>query len=103
MKNLFYTLAHDSDNSTYGTIKTALIIAIPICAVCFVCMSIISFWQRRRNKAPYPHDTEGGSIASRDPLIPGQIGGQTLKDLLDHTTSGSGSGMIMFDIFDDIP
>ncbi|CAM6031433.1 unnamed protein product, partial [Sphagnum compactum] len=75
-----------------GSIETALLIASPICLICFICMILVSVWQRRRIKAPYPRDIEG-SIASRDPLIPGQLAGQTLKDLLDHTTSGSGSGM----------
>jgi len=40
---------------------------------------------KQKKKKHFLNDVEG-SVASRDPLIPGQ----SLKDLLDHTTSGSG-------------
>ncbi|CAG2166534.1 unnamed protein product [Oppiella nova] len=81
-----------SESGSLGTIQTALIIASPICLICFIFMIAFTIWQRRQIRHPYPHDVEG-SIASRDPLIPVQLNGQTLKDLLDHTTSGSGSGL----------
>jgi hypothetical protein len=62
-------------------------------------MLSFSLWQRRQRLKHYRHDVEG-SIASSDPLI---ASGQTLKDLLEHTTSGSGSGisviMFMFGLF----
>jgi TGF-beta receptor type-1 len=85
--------AIDPERPSLGNIETALIIATPICLVMFICMIIVSIWQKRKPvKAPYLRDPED-SIASRNPLIPGQISGQTLKDLLDNTTSGSGSGL----------
>ena len=40
---------------------------------------------KKKKKKHFLNDVEG-SVASRDPLIPGQ----SLKDLIDHTTSGSG-------------
>lgn len=43
-----------------------------------------------KKKKHFLNDVEG-SVASRDPLIPGQ----SLKDLLDHTTSGSGLPLLV--------
>jgi len=75
-----------------GTIETALLIAGPICLICLTFMITITVWNKRQRtrRGWGAHDAEG-SIASSDPLIIAP--GQTLKDLLDHTTSGSGSGL----------
>ena len=51
----------------------------------------MSLWQKRQRLKRYRSDIES-SVASSDPLLIAP--GQSLKDfMLDHTTSGSGSGI----------
>ncbi|RWS06449.1 TGF-beta receptor type-1-like protein, partial [Dinothrombium tinctorium] len=74
----------------FSIIETVLIIATPICLVCLIFMVTVSVWQRKQRLRRYRNDPEG-SLASADPLL--HAAGHTLKDLLEHTTSGSGSGL----------
>lgn len=86
---LFCAIATINPVTPLGTLETALIISLPICILCVTAVIFVMIWQKRRLKR-YRNDIEG-SVASSDPLI---APGQTLKDLLDHTTSGSGSGKL---------
>ncbi|XP_054168311.1 TGF-beta receptor type-1-like isoform X2 [Oppia nitens] len=79
----------DRDRSA---IEKALMIATPVCLLCLIILIGFTIWQRRQLRQPFPIDVEG-SVTSRDPLLPPHLAGQTLKDLLDNTTSGSGSGL----------
>ncbi|RWS31446.1 transforming growth factor-beta receptor type I-like protein [Leptotrombidium deliense] len=73
-----------------GLIETIVIIACPICLVCIIFMFSVTVWQRRQRIRRYRNDAEG-SLTSADPLL--HAAGHTLRDLLEHTTSGSGSGL----------
>lgn len=68
-----------------------------ICAAIFLFLLaiilVIIIYRKKTNvktKKHFINDVEG-SVASRDPLIPGQL----LKDLIDHTSSGSGNLVIL--------
>ncbi|ELT99041.1 hypothetical protein CAPTEDRAFT_227433 [Capitella teleta] len=77
-----------SQNFTLGTIQLAAVIAVPICLLCLIVMVVVCVMQRMR-KAPRP-------VAVPDALEAGQLlpsDGQTLKDLLEFSCSGSGSGL----------
>ena len=72
-----------------GTIQLAAIIAAPICLLCLAFMTVIIILQRRRhNKDHSPIIVDQAEVGQ---LIPPD--GQTLKDLLEFSHSGSGSGV----------
>ncbi|XP_053990067.1 TGF-beta receptor type-1 isoform X3 [Hylaeus volcanicus] len=73
------------DNATWVTWKMALTIAIPICAICVVVMIIYHIHMTKtRPGGHFPDD----SLEAPDRPI---LGGVTIKDMLEMTTSGSGS------------
>ncbi|XP_053990062.1 TGF-beta receptor type-1 isoform X2 [Hylaeus volcanicus] len=75
------------DNATWVTWKMALTIAIPICAICVVVMIIYHIHMTKtRPGGHFPDD----SLEAPDRPI---LGGVTIKDMLEMTTSGSGSGL----------
>ncbi|XP_006815938.1 TGF-beta receptor type-1-like [Saccoglossus kowalevskii] len=71
------------------TLELAAVIAGPICFICFMFMITlcVCLAQRRRQTPRYHFNDD---IESIDPLMPP---GQSLKDLMDLSTSGSGSGL----------
>lgn len=74
------------DDATWVTWKMALTIAMPICAICVVVMVIYHIYMtRRRPRLSFPDD----SLEAPDRPI---LGGVTIRDMLEMTTSGSGSG-----------
>ncbi|XP_054004675.1 TGF-beta receptor type-1 isoform X4 [Hylaeus anthracinus] len=73
------------DDATWVTWKMALTIAIPICAICVVVMIIYHIHMTKtRPGGHFPDD----SLEAPDRPI---LGGVTIKDMLEMTTSGSGS------------
>ncbi|XP_076664892.1 TGF-beta receptor type-1 babo isoform X2 [Andrena cerasifolii] len=75
------------DDATWVTWKMALTIAMPICAICVVVMVIYHIYMtRRRPRTSFQDD----SLEAPDRPI---LGGVTIRDMLEMTTSGSGSGL----------
>lgn len=79
----------NNDEWQFGSMESAIIIASPFCVTCLIVVVILTFWQRKKKSTRYRKDIEG-SVACSEPLI--LPPGQSLKDLLEHSTSGSGSG-----------
>lgn len=70
-----------------GTWQLALIIAGPICVVCLAVMLGLSLWtQHRKQQDPYTYPPE---VDGPDQPI---LGAVSLRDMIEMTTSGSGSG-----------
>lgn len=68
--------------------QIALIIAGPICVVCLAVMLAFSLWsQHRKSHNPYNYPVE---IDGPDQPILGVV---SLRDMIEMTTSGSGSGL----------
>ncbi|KAK0178383.1 hypothetical protein PV328_002333 [Microctonus aethiopoides] len=69
----------------WATWKMALTIALPICATCAIAMVIYHIYMSRKSRARhFPDD----SMEAPDRPI---LGGVTIRDMLEMTTSGSGS------------
>lgn len=71
------------DDPMWVTWKMALTIAMPICAICVVVMVIYHVRMTRRR----PGDSDDSQEAPDRPIL----GGVTIRDMLEMTTSGSGS------------
>uniref|UniRef100_A0A1B6IBK3 Serine/threonine-protein kinase receptor n=1 Tax=Homalodisca liturata TaxID=320908 RepID=A0A1B6IBK3_9HEMI len=74
--------------SSLGTWELALMIAGPICMLCLAVMLGLSLWtqhRKQRNPYPYPPDVDGPD----QPIL----GAVSLRDMIEMTTSGSGSGL----------
>ena len=70
----------------WATWKMALTIALPIGAICAIVMVVYHIHMTRRRPARhFPDD----SLDAPDRPI---LGGVTIRDMLEMTTSGSGSG-----------
>ncbi|KAG1714878.1 TGF-beta receptor type-1 [Nymphon striatum] len=70
-----------------GTTQLALIIAGPVCILSLVFVAIAFFTQKRRRAS-----ANGAAVDSvEQPLLVSP--GQSIKDMIDMTTSGSGSGL----------
>ncbi|XP_075588750.1 TGF-beta receptor type-1 isoform X5 [Dermatophagoides farinae] len=85
----------DSVASNYFTKNLPIIISSIAILFCLIFILIVIIIYRRKTqvktkKKHFINDVEG-SVASCDPLIPGQL----LKDLLDHTSSGSGLPLLV--------
>lgn len=70
----------------WETWQTALAIALPICVFCIVVMAIYHVHMLR--KRPARHFPDDSMEAPDRPIL----GGVTIRDMLEMTTSGSGSG-----------
>nr|XP_050847020.1 TGF-beta receptor type-1 isoform X3 [Vespula vulgaris] len=78
-------VSSNGDDATWVTWKMALTIALPICAICVIVMVIYHIHMSRRSPARhFPDD----SLEAPDRPI---LGGVTIRDMLEMTTSGSGS------------
>lgn len=72
-----------------GTWELALTIAGPIVIVCIFVMVVYSLWhQHRRRQHQLPYRSEDSIEAPDHPIL----GGVSLRDMIEMTTSGSGSG-----------
>lgn len=81
--------------------KIVSLVAIPFV---FVLTTVAVYLVRKhtRNKKAWRYtDKENGNIICGEPLMPPQ--NRTIKDLIEHTTSGSGSGINMFPIIELLP
>ncbi|XP_003427942.1 TGF-beta receptor type-1 isoform X7 [Nasonia vitripennis] len=78
--------ASGGGRATWETWKMALTIALPICAICIAVMIVYNIHLTRRRPAGrhFPDD----SLEAPDRPI---LGGVTIRDMLEMTTSGSGS------------
>ncbi|KFM78578.1 TGF-beta receptor type-1, partial [Stegodyphus mimosarum] len=72
-----------------GTLELAFIIAAPICAACIFAVIAWGLWQLRQKHRRYQVDCEN-SLESCEPMLPPD---HSIKDMIDMTTSGSGSGL----------
>ncbi|EEC15972.1 transforming growth factor-beta receptor type I, putative, partial [Ixodes scapularis] len=87
-RNITPTLAPDDERiGKLNTYEMAFAIAGPICLLCIVLLVAVSLWQQRRRHFRYEVDS---SLESEPILLPQ---GQTIKDMMEMTTSGSGSGL----------
>ncbi|XP_012281863.1 TGF-beta receptor type-1 isoform X5 [Orussus abietinus] len=75
----------NGDDATWVTWKMALTIALPICAICVVVMIVYHVHMTRRR--PVIHFPDDSLEAPDRPIL----GGVTIRDMLEMTTSGSGS------------
>lgn len=72
-----------------GTWELALVIASPIVIVCIIVTVAYSLWQQHsRRKHQLPYRSEDSIEAPDHPIL----GGVSLRDMIEMTTSGSGSG-----------
>lgn len=72
--------------AAWATWKMALTIALPICAICVVVMVVYHIHMSRHR--PARHFPDDSMEAPERPIL----GGVTIRDMLEMTTSGSGSG-----------
>lgn len=84
IEDLLIKVSSGGDNATWVTWKMALTIAMPICAICVVVMVIYHVRMTRRRHGHFDDSQE----APDRPIL----GGVTIRDMLEMTTSGSGSG-----------
>lgn len=74
-----------------GTWKLAAIIGGPIGVVCLIVMLVMNFWagsNKRHNIRYLP--TPRNMAADQQPILTAAV---SLRDMIEMTTSGSGSGM----------
>ncbi|XP_050465594.1 TGF-beta receptor type-1 isoform X1 [Cataglyphis hispanica] len=80
-------VSSSGDDATWVTWKMALTIALPICAICVIVMVIYHIHMTK--KRPARHFPDDSMEAPDRPIL----GGVTIRDMLEMTTSGSGSGL----------
>lgn len=77
--------------------KIGLLAAIPFISICTL-FGVYFVRKRTHNKPTCRYcETENGNIAGGEPLI--QSNCDTIKEFIEHTTSGSGSGMLLSSLF----
>lgn len=84
MKYLLGKVRSGGDDTAWVTWKMALMIAMPICVICVVVMVIYHV----RKTPERPGNSDDSQEAPDRPIL----GGVTIRDMLEMTTSGSGSG-----------
>ncbi|KAJ4431881.1 TGF-beta receptor type-1, partial [Periplaneta americana] len=73
-----------------GTWELAMVIALPIVILSVIVTIAYSIWQkRRRSRHQLPYRSEDSIEAPDHPIL----GGVSLRDMIEMTTSGSGSGL----------
>ncbi|XP_012258855.2 TGF-beta receptor type-1 isoform X2 [Athalia rosae] len=77
----------DDESGAWPTWKIALTIALPICAICALVMTVYHI-QVTRKRAPR-HFTEDSLGAPDQPIL----SAVSIRDMIEMTTSGSGSGL----------
>lgn len=94
IKNNVYKYIDDSESNMrkdrLGTWELAIIIAGPIGVVCLVVMLIMNFWagSTKRHGIRYL-PTPRNIAADQQPILTAAV---SLRDMIEMTTSGSGSG-----------
>ncbi|XP_035734209.1 TGF-beta receptor type-1-like isoform X2 [Vespa mandarinia] len=80
-------VSSNGNDSTWITWKMALTIALPVCAICLIIMIFYhTYLSKKDSTRHFPDD----SLEAPDRPI---LGGVTIRDMLEMTTSGSGSGL----------
>lgn len=82
-----YKVEQTKDSSTLGPVELVLLIGGPICVFSIAFMIGISMWHQKQRLRRYRSEVEATIECGDQPY------GQTLKDLMEITTSGSGSGL----------
>ncbi|XP_046814348.1 TGF-beta receptor type-1 isoform X6 [Vespa crabro] len=78
-------VSSNGNDSTWITWKMALTIALPVCAICLIIMIFYhTYLSKKDSTRHFPDD----SLEAPDRPI---LGGVTIRDMLEMTTSGSGS------------
>ncbi|XP_033226740.1 TGF-beta receptor type-1 isoform X4 [Belonocnema kinseyi] len=75
----------NGSRTTWETWQTAMAIALPICLICVIAMTVYHVHMAR--KRPARHFPDDSMEAPDRPIL----GGVTIRDMLEMTTSGSGS------------
>lgn len=85
---------NDPKKERLGTWELAIIIAGPIGVVCLVVMLIMNFWagSTKRHNIRYLR-TPRIIAADQQPILTAAV---SLRDMIEMTTSGSGSGWFIF-------
>ncbi|OAD52533.1 hypothetical protein WN48_00951 [Eufriesea mexicana] len=83
LEDLLEKVPSGGDDATWVTWKMALMIAMPICAICVVVMVVYHV----RKTPERPGNSDDSQEAPDRPIL----GGVTIRDMLEMTTSGSGS------------
>jgi len=80
-----------------GTWELAVIIAGPIGVVCLVVMIIINFWvgSTKRHNIRY-QPTPQNMASDQQPILTAAV---SLRDMIEMTTSGSGSGLLSYNFY----
>lgn len=89
---------HLDTSVSLDVFKIVLMIAIP-CIFVLTLVSVYFVRKRTRDQKTWRyHSDPEGSLTSGDPLIQSQ--GSSIRDLIEHTSSGSGSGKyFLFAVF----
>lgn len=99
-KNLCRINLDSTDNGhkeRLGTWELAIIIAGPIGVVCLVVMLVMNFWAgstKRHNVRYLP--TPRNMAADQQPILTAAV---SLRDMIEMTTSGSGSGLLLLNSY----
>ncbi|XP_076346055.1 TGF-beta receptor type-1-like isoform X1 [Tachypleus tridentatus] len=75
-----------TQKESLGTFELAIIIGGPICFVCIVTMIVLSMWQQKHRLQQY-RQVEA-ELVLEQPIL-----GNCIRNMIDMTTSGSGSGL----------
>lgn len=82
---------NNSKKERLGTWELAIIIAGPIAIVCLVVMLIMNFWVESTKRHNIRYLPTPRNIASdQQPILTAAV---SLRNMIEMTTSGSGSGM----------
>ncbi|GAB6028308.1 TGF-beta receptor type-1 [Chamberlinius hualienensis] len=79
-----------SGGSNLSPIEQALVIVIPICFIIIIFVVVLSMRQQRPPVQHFRNEVEITVDGADHPMLGG---GQTLRDMIEMTTSGSGSGL----------
>ncbi|XP_076373575.1 TGF-beta receptor type-1-like isoform X2 [Tachypleus tridentatus] len=70
-----------------STLELAIIIGGPLCFVCIAAVVVLSMWQQKHRLRHYRQQMESEMVMGHPVL------GNSIRDMMDMTTSGSGSGL----------
>lgn len=79
----------DQTPGSMGKWETAVAIAVPMCGASLMVMFGCFRWQKRRKRLHQQRYRSDDSIEAPDHPI---LGGVSIRDMIEMTTSGSGSG-----------
>ncbi|XP_022241418.1 TGF-beta receptor type-1-like isoform X1 [Limulus polyphemus] len=77
----------ETQSKQLGTLEVVLVVTCPICLICIIVLIVIWTCQQRQRFHLYQQQLEL-NMDAHEPML-----GTTIKDLIEMTTSGSGSGV----------